>query len=191
MGQYFKDRSITSLPVKIVFLRMDCEPSQYIDLPQEYKLEHYKIVPLSLYRYVYNHVGQSYCWWMRKIISDAQLAKYFDNSLIEVYFLKNVEDNVIGFCELDCRIGSSINISYFGLMPRWIGKRIGRSFFSQVLKVAWAKNPENVRINTCELDHPKALPLYLESGFKRIANEVELWHIPQYLNLPVPDAIKL
>lgn len=177
----------TPVTVSVTFLRMEHAPEQpLLDLPQGYILEKLSFVPVSLYKYIYETVGRSYCWWMRSVLSDQYLEQFFANPFIEVYLLKDSENIISGFFELDCTIPDNINIAYFGLMPHLVGQGLGVRFFHQALRHAWQKGPRCVRINTCNLDHPRALELYKKAGFEPFKVEQELWNIPDALNLPIP-----
>ncbi len=37
--------------------------------------------------------------------------------------------------------------------------------------LAWDKGPRKLTVNTCTLDHPKALPLYQKLGFRPVRRE--------------------
>ena len=56
-------------------------------------------------------------------------------------------------------------ITYFGLAPEAIGMGLGKPFLHAMLKRAWSARPRVVKLNTCNLDHPAALPLYIKAGF--------------------------
>lgn len=180
-------RPATPVTVAITFLRMDHPPEyKLLDLPEGYVLEKLSFVPIPLYRYIYGTVGRECCWWMRRVLSDQYLEQLFSDPFVEVYVLKDSNDIISGFFELDCRLKSNVNIAYFGLMPHLVGKGIGRTFFHQVLGTAWEKHPRCLRINTCNLDNPRALELYKKAGFEQFKVERELWNIPDVLNLPIP-----
>ena len=46
-----------------------------------------------------------------------------------------------GFFELDARYGTSVNLSYFGLMPHVIGTGTGPGFLRQAIDAAWRNGP--------------------------------------------------
>ena len=80
--------------------------------------------------------------------------------------------------DLDLREGGEVNISYFGLMPEAIGKRLGFFFSYHVCMNAWALPIRRLTINTCTLDHPRALPLYQRLGFTAYAREERFVELP-------------
>jgi GNAT superfamily N-acetyltransferase len=60
---------------------------------------------------------------------------------------------------------SSVEIAYFGLLPRAIGQGLGKHLLSCAVRDAWALEPARVWLHTCTLDHPHALPNYRMRGF--------------------------
>ena len=73
--------------------------------------------------------------------------------------------------ELDFRKAGSCNISYFGLMPEAVGRRLGSFFLYHSVMNAWATGIARLTVNTCTLDHPRALPLYQRLGFTAYSRE--------------------
>jgi GNAT superfamily N-acetyltransferase len=74
-----------------------------------------------------------------------------------------------GFFEIDARTApASTNIAYFGLTGDFIGKGLGKFFLDCAIVAAWATGPKRVTVNTCTLDHPRALGLYQAAGFQII-----------------------
>jgi GNAT superfamily N-acetyltransferase len=73
--------------------------------------------------------------------------------------------------ELDYRRMGEANISYFGLMPEAVGRRLSSFFLYQVVMNAWAEGIRRLTVNTCTLDHPRALPLYQRLGFTAYSRE--------------------
>jgi hypothetical protein len=67
--------------------------------------------------------------------------------------------------EFDFREASVGQICYFGLMPQFIGRRIGPWFLHQCVELAWSQPIKRLLVNTCTLDHRRALPTYQRAGF--------------------------
>ena len=70
-----------------------------------------------------------------------------------------------GYFELVPREENSIEIEYFGLIPEFQGKGLGKWLLAETIRAAWAKLPKRVIVETCTLDGPAALPLYQKMGF--------------------------
>jgi GNAT superfamily N-acetyltransferase len=120
--------------------------------------------PVPFYRFLYDAVGRDWNWVDRKLLSDDQLEAIIHDDLVEIYVLY-LDGMPAGFCELDRRTEHQIELAYFGLMPRFLGKGLGKYFLHWIVHRAWSYKPGRVWLHTCALDHPAALPTYLEAGF--------------------------
>ena len=121
--------------------------------------------PVHYYRYLFRLIGDPWNWVSRRRLSDRELAKIIHDPKVEIYVLY-VGGVPAGFCEIDRRTDDTCEIKFFGLSPDFTGKRLGRYFLTQVINLAWAGGPKRVRLETCTLDHPAALPLYQKFGFE-------------------------
>ncbi len=154
-------------PVVITYLSMDRRPS----LPQiEPKYKHYALIranqpTVSFYRYLYDTVGKQWFWTDRKGLSDDELKAVLDDVAVDL-FVVYVEGSPAGFFELDRREMPTIDLAYFGILPDFIGGRLGPWLLSQALEEIWRHEPTLVTVNTCTLDHPSALPLYQRFGYQ-------------------------
>lgn len=89
-----------------------------------------------------------------------------------------------GYFELEWRTDAAgelhVEVSYFGLMPKFIGLRIGQWYLWELLKTVRNKVGEKARIwvHTCNWDHPKAYQTYIRGGFKWYKDDVEPITIP-------------
>lgn len=120
--------------------------------------------PVHFYRYLYDLVGRPWNWVTRKKLSDADLAAIIHDPRTHLYVLY-AGGVPAGMSEIDATRPPVTKIRFFGLAPDFIGKGYGRYFLSNAIDLAWATNPSEVRIETCTLDHPAALPLYQKFGF--------------------------
>ena len=119
---------------------------------------------ISFYRYLYNNVGGEWNWWLRRQMSDDELAGILADERVEVFVLY-VDGAPAGFFELDRREQATIDIAYFGLLPHWVGRGLGPFLLYSAIEQAWSYDPERLTVNTCTMDHPRALPLYQKMGF--------------------------
>ncbi len=120
--------------------------------------------PLAYYRYLYSAVGDSYYWVSRKRLDDAQLRAITSDPNVHICVLY-VAGSPAGFTELDHREANEVEVKFFGLTPDHSGRGLGRYFLTQTIDLAWGLGPRRVRLETCTLDHPAALPLYQKLGF--------------------------
>jgi GNAT superfamily N-acetyltransferase len=120
--------------------------------------------PVHYYRYLYRLVGDPYHWVSRRRLTDGELAAIITDLDVYIYVLY-VAGVPAGFAEIDFRGGKTADIKFFGLAPEFLGQQLGRYFLCHVIDLAWALAPKRVRLETCTLDHPAALPLYQKLGF--------------------------
>jgi len=176
--------------VDVTFLRMDRPPSDPPPaLPADARVEAARDCSVSFYRYLYHTVGHDYVWWLRRVLSDAELAAILADPAISVHVLYQAGEPM-GFYELDRRNRPLVNLAYFGLLPQAIGRGLGRALLRHAVDAAWAETRYGVTVNTCTADHPRALPNYLAAGFVTLRRVREIWQVPQRLGLPIPDRLR-
>ena len=167
------------IPVTVTFLEMNAKP--YALPPPQPRgrcaLLRCEKPPAHFYRYLYDTIGADYYWVDRKKLSPEALEKVIHDPLNKLFVLY-VEGNPAGMAELDLRKAGTANIAYFGLMPEAIGKRIGYFFLYHTCMNSWAQPIQRLTINTCTLDHPRALPLYQRLGFNAYNREERFVELP-------------
>ncbi|GMQ90644.1 MAG: GNAT family N-acetyltransferase [Gammaproteobacteria bacterium] len=119
---------------------------------------------VSFYRYLYNGVGKPWLWYERRDMNDRALQAVVQHPHVEVHVLY-LEGVPAGYIELDRRAADEVEIAYFGLMPEFIGRQLGRFLLEQGLVEAWRTWPKRVWVHTCSLDHSSAIALYQSVGF--------------------------
>ena len=119
---------------------------------------------IGFYRYLYNSVGERWLWYERRIMEDDRLRQIIHHDKIEIYCLF-VGGVPAGYAELNRHDSHDIGLSYFGLVPEFIGQGLGRYFLEAIIDIAWSHNPARFWLHTCTLDHPSALPNYQRRGF--------------------------
>ena len=120
-------------------------------------------VPGSLYRYLYREVGRPWHWLDRWDWSDARVAEHMASGGIEIWLLA-VAGTPAGYFELH-RTAHEVEICYFGLLPEFIGQRLGPALLTKAVEEAWSSGPDRVWLHTCSLDHPAAIRNYQRVGF--------------------------
>jgi len=121
-------------------------------------------ITVPFYRFLYDAVGRPWYWTDRKLLSDDELAAVLGDPDVDVFVLY-VDGAPAGYFELDGRKRGTVDLAYFGIMPEFIGLRLGPWLLGQAIEMAWDREPQRLTVNTCTLDHPKALPLYQRFGF--------------------------
>ena len=151
--------------VTVFFLEM-LEPSRRsVPVPCEgLTVLHAQTLTVGDYRFLYNSVGQDFHWLMRRKLSDVELTAIIHDPRDEVHVL-HVAGTPAGFAELDRRQPDEIELVQFGLMREFIGQGLGKWFLQWTIDQAWSYRPRRFWLHTCTLDHPAALPNYLQAGF--------------------------
>lgn len=150
--------------VIVTFLEMREPPREVPPAPPGAALVRADPCTVPYYRYLYDAVGRPWLWTDRKALSNAQLAAILDDPAVEVWTL--LKGGVpAGYFELDRRRPPDVDLAYFGLMPEFIGAGLGPYLLGAAIARAWSFGPRRVTVNTCTLDHPRALPLYERMGF--------------------------
>ena len=125
-------------------------------------------------RFLLTAVGGDWYWTDRYHWSWQRWKTYLSGSGIQVWVFY-VKDTPIGYFELR-RKSRDVEIALFGLMREFQGKGYGAWTLSEAIRHAWDMESEvaRVRLHTCELDHPAALPNYKKLGF-RVYSQDECW----------------
>jgi GNAT superfamily N-acetyltransferase len=154
------------IPMTVTFLEMSAKPS-VLPPPQpkgKVALLRVEKPTVHFYRYLYDTIGKDYYWVDRKRLDADALALVIQDPLNRLFVLY-ADGAPAGLAELDLRKPGAANISYFGLMPEAIGRGLGYLFLYHTCINAWLEPIQRLTVNTCTLDHPRALPLYQRMGF--------------------------
>lgn len=167
------------VPMTVTFLAMRQRPSALPPPAPKGKIAIFRTEnpPVHFYRYLYGTIGGPYLWVDRKKLDDAALAKILHDPQTELYVLY-VDGCPAGMAELDFRKPEAGYLCYFGLMPEFIGKKLGYFFLYHTVANAWARGILQLKVNTCTLDHPRALPLYQRMGFTAYSQEGRYVELP-------------
>jgi GNAT superfamily N-acetyltransferase len=118
----------------------------------------------ALYRRMYLGVGSEYRWIDRAGWTDVDIASHLATPGLEIWIAR-VDGEEAGFFELEPMPDGSMQIAYFGLLPAFVGRKLGGYLLTEAVRRAWSLGPSRVWLHTCTLDHPAALPNYLARGF--------------------------
>lgn len=167
------------IPTVVTFLEMTARPAMSPPAPPLGKIALLRAEnpPVHFYRYLYDTIGEPHYWVDRKKLADPALQNLLNDSAVHLYVLY-VDGCPAGMAEFDFRNRAAAQLAYFGLMPEYIGRRLGHYFLYQSVLNAWLEPIELLRVNTCTLDHPRALPLYQRVGFVPYTRE------ERYIELP-------
>jgi ribosomal protein S18 acetylase RimI-like enzyme len=178
-------KSDGTLDVTITYLEMAERPKIALPHPpagMRLALMRAQTPPVHFYRYLYNTVGNDWLWIDRRKLRDTELAAIIHDEKVEIY-VAYADGVPAGFVELDRRKPDTVDLAYFGLMPDFIGRRLGPYLLAWAVETAWRSQPQKVTVNTCTLDHPKALAIYQKVGFQPVGQEKKVIDDPRLTGL--------
>jgi GNAT superfamily N-acetyltransferase len=120
---------------------------------------------VHFYRYLYDTVGAPWLWNRRRLLDDATLARQIRAPTTDLRVLW-VHGVPAGYVELDFADLPDVAIAYFGLVPEFTGRGLGPYLLDWTIRHGFAKGAGRLHLNTCDLDHPKALRTYEAAGFQ-------------------------
>ncbi|MEE4660610.1 MAG: GNAT family N-acetyltransferase [Halieaceae bacterium] len=122
-------------------------------------------------RFLYHWIGEAWHWTDKRDWSGEQWRAYVERDGLRTW-LAFVAGSPAGYFELERQRSGSVEIAYFGLAPTFIGRGFGSGFLSRAIAEAWAWDASRVTVNTCSLDHPRALENYRRRGFRLSHSEI-------------------
>ena len=164
--------TISTIEVTRTYLEMrapaDLEPARCDDprIRVEQMLECFP----SFFRYLYVEVGRNYHWIDRLPWTDEDIVAHLSQPVNSLWLMTD-DGAPAGYFELlRCEDGS-MEIAYFGLLPGFIGRGLGKFLLTRAVEQSWAEGANRVWLHTCTLDDPAAMPNYLKRGFRAFKTE--------------------
>lgn len=142
------------------------------------RIERVDACPVSFFRYLYAEVGRLYHWVDRLQWTDEQLRARLAQPGVCVHLL-TVAGAPAGYFELERNAQDrSVEIAYFGLLPEFVGRGLGKYLLSEAVTRAFDLGADRVWLHTCTLDDPAALPNYRARGFEPYRTEAYSTDVP-------------
>ncbi|MEO1457753.1 MAG: GNAT family N-acetyltransferase, partial [Pseudomonadota bacterium] len=135
-----------------------------------------KAPPVDWFLYLYRTVGAPYRWtdWLEAPAED--LEAFVGDPKVEIFTLLH-DGWPGGFFMLDTREAGVCDLAYFGLVPQAVGRGLGFWLLMNAVHMGWERpGVERMSVNTCTLDHPRALGLYQRVGFVPVRRETRPLH---------------
>ena len=164
-------RKARKLTARVTHLEMNSRPGKTLPLPSRPRtaLLRAENIPISFYRWLYEQVGKEHHWYVRRVMSDNDVAATINAETTHIEILY-ADGCPAGFFELDARkLPESVELVYFGIAPPYQGLGLGKWFLLQAIESAWDMDPQKITVHTNTLDHPAALGLYQRMGFSPCA----------------------
>jgi len=134
------------------------------------RIEAQRDCSIDLFRFLYVEVGRNYRWIDRLPWTDEDIHSHLARPEVSVWLMK-YDGETAGYFELRKCEDGSIEIAYFGLLPQFIGRGLGKHLLTSATQQAWADGANRVWLHTCTLDDPAAMPNYLRRGFQPFKTE--------------------
>jgi len=141
------------------------------------RIEAVQKCPPSFFRYLYAEVGRLYQWTDRLAWEDSQLAARLADPDVSLHLL-SVAGAPAGYFELEKEDDGSVQIAFFGLLPEFHGRGLGKYLLTEAARAAFALGASRVWLHTCTLDDPAALPNYEARGFRKTRQETYQADVP-------------
>jgi len=120
--------------------------------------------PAHLWRFLYTEVGREHHWVDRLGWTDDEIRAYLADPALELWVLR-MNGETAGYFELRKEADGGTEIAYFGLLPAFLGRGLGKFLLTEAVERAFARGASRVWLHTSSLDHSSALPNYLARGF--------------------------
>ena len=134
------------------------------------RVERIEGCPASFFRYLYVEVGRQIHWTDRLSWTDEQHEARLADPGVSLHLL-TVSGAPAGYFELERHDDEAVDVAYFGLLPEFHGRGLGKYLLTRAVEEAFAFGAGPVRLHTCTLDSPAALPNYLARGFRKVREE--------------------
>ncbi|HVR71833.1 MAG TPA: GNAT family N-acetyltransferase [Vicinamibacteria bacterium] len=141
------------------------------------RVERVEDCPPSFFRYLYGAVGAPYHWVDRLPWTDEDIRRYLVTPGVSLWVL-SLAGAPAGYFELKSHDDGAVEIAYFGLLPEFIGRGLGKYMLTEAVREAWRQGARRVWLHTCTLDGAAALPNYRARGFRPYKEEVHWVDVP-------------
>ena len=113
-------------------------------------------------KFMYALVGSPWAWKDKGPWSDEEWQAYAEAENLRTFGAWH-DGSPAGYYELRLDSGD-VEIAYFGLAPKFIGRGLGGALLTSAIEEAWGWGAKRVWVHTCTLDHPAAVKNYEARG---------------------------
>lgn len=158
----------------VTWLEMDRRPSWPQHPPPGGRPAHLlraDAAPAWYFLALYDAVGRDYAWEDLHKVDRAELSAWLGDPEVALYSM--IRDGwPAGFFALDWRVDGICELALFGLVPEVVGTGLGGYLLKAAIMAGWDHaDVRKMTVNTCTLDHPRALGLYQRHGFAPVRRE--------------------
>lgn len=120
---------------------------------------------INEYLDLYRRVGEPLRWDQRLRMPRAELTRLLESDRSQIYVLRDGRAEALGFCEFE-RCSPDVELKNFGLVATAQGKGLGSWLLRTALHHEWRAQPSRIWLHTDNWDHPAAVHLYQNAGFR-------------------------
>ena len=162
----------TEVDYTVTFLEMARRPSfEYPHLPIGSSAALLKATnpPTWFFLALYDAVGRDYAWEDMHKLPPEEVSAQLERAEL---FTLNDHGWPHGFFMLETTGDGTVDLAYFGLVPEAVGSGLGAWLLKTAILTGWdLPGTSKMTVNTCTLDHPRALALYQTNGFTPVRRE--------------------
>ena len=163
----------------------DLRPSR--TAAEGFHIEQARIPCPELNRFFYASIGGDWFWVDRLGWTYDQWLAWVDRPELETW-VAYLDGTPAGYFELERQQDGGVELAYFGLLSRFVGRGLGGALLTATVRRAWEMGAPIVWLHTCSLDSPAALPAYQARGFQLYKQETEVKDLPEETPGPWPGA---
>ena len=178
------DRDVATV---VTTLEMRARPALRPAPDAPLRLVRWRGVDRDRYRALFRRVGAPWLWFSRLRLPDDQLDALLRDERVETFAVLDRAGIEVGMLELDFTAAGSCRIAYFALVPELTGRGFGRWLMHHALALGWRAGIARMTVETCTLDHPRALGFYRASGFAVVRRTIETFPDPRADGTLPPD----
>jgi len=164
----------TKIEYTVTWLEMDACPEfdwPHLPVGSTAALLRSERSPVWWFLTLYDAVGRDYAWEDMHQRDPAEIEGWLSSEEMALYTLLD-HGWPQGFFLLGDDGDGVVDLSYFGLVPEAVGKGLGSWLLKTALLTAWDRpGTTKLTVNTCTLDHPRALATYQKHGFTPVRRE--------------------
>lgn len=161
---------------RVTWLEMDNRPAfgwPRLPVGREAMLLKAETPPWWYFLALYDAVGRDHAWTDKHDMARDAMNEWLEHPDVALYTLMG-QGWPQGFFMLDWREAGVCDLAYFGLVPEVLGRGLGSWLLQSAILTGWARDGvERMSVNTCTLDHPRALIQYQRFGFEPVRTEIQ------------------
>ncbi len=138
--------------------------------PQDVVLTEAELPSPEFSQFLFCAVGHHWRWFSRLSWDYQQWLDYVSSAQVRTFVLYQ-QGTPAGFVELRRHDDLSVELKFFGLLPAFIGKGLGKMLAQAAIALAQQWQTSRVWLHTCSEDHPSALKTYQQAGFSIVSKK--------------------